>query len=125
MKITNQTLDQSYSALSELMQQKMPIKGAYGITRNLTKVKSALEDLQTTHQKLMVEYGTKNEDGSIARTPEGAVIFGDNQAVYVKAVAELMTAELDITPHLIKIADLGDVEISIGSLLTLDWLITE
>lgn len=124
MKITNQTLDKSFMALNELMALKLPAKGAYGVARNLSKVKAALEDLQTTHKKVMEEYAVKDDKGEVIRTDTG-ITFGPKQADYLKAVEELMACELDIEPHIIKIESLGTVEVSVATLLTLDWLFVE
>lgn len=116
-------LVQSQSALNELLGLKLPLKIAYKISKLVNKVQSELDIFTQERNKLIKEMGhqTNVETDEWTVLPENLSKFQEE----LKKLGEIEVS-LDFSPgkplEKVKVEDLGDVAISSGDLVALDWL---
>jgi len=124
-EITNDRTLRAAKALVELVKVKRPILGALKM-RSLARVIGAQgEDIEAERQKLLAEYGAKNEDGSL-KTADNQVVFADDAAAqaFAAAFSELMLATWEC-PVSLRVKDFGGLDVEADLLIALGELLEE
>ena len=121
MQITLYELKNLEEPLSRLINQRLPIKVAYRLSKMLTKVTKELSTLETHRQALIKEFGDVSEDGqSIAITdPEKLKLF---QEQFMELLQE--NIELNYEPVSIQLIS-DDVDLTVQDIALLSPLFTD
>lgn len=106
MKITLNELVGSVDSLKALLECKLPFKVSYRINKLLNNsVASALKSYEADRVKLVLKYGTVQEDGSTQVTD------ADSLKDFTKQLQELLDSEVEIKFDPISISEIGEVSI--------------
>jgi len=119
MKLKLSQIVNGYSALMAVGTEKMPIKPAYSLQRNMRLLQPEAEQFEKTRVDLIkTKYG-KQGDG------DSYTVSADQLPAFQKQIEELLSVEIDVDVHTIKIVELSDkFEISPVALMNLDWMFT-
>ena len=119
MKVKLHEVVNSLQSLQALGMEKMPIKLAYNIQRNMRLLSAEMDTYEKSRVDLIKsKYGTEQEDGSYQ-------VSKDNMPEYRKEMETLGMIEVDLDMHTITIADFGDIKVAPIALDHLDWMIKE
>jgi len=129
-KITNFQLANSMKPLAELLKMPLPVKTAFRLNVNRKKLASLIETYEEARKKIADEHVLKDEAGTPipAINPETKEEIKGHFAVdteFHKLLTELLNIENEVEISLIKIDDLGNIELKTTDLAILDWLIIE
>lgn len=114
-KLKTKDLVNNVAALKVLAETKFPVKISYQISRLLREVDAELAIFEKGRNKLVIEFGAKNEETDETRvTPENIAKFTEEYSKLEDIDVELQFAEK------IKIEDLGTIDIEPKNLIT--WL---
>jgi hypothetical protein len=117
MRLKN--LIEAQPALMRLSSERMPAKLAYAISKNLRLVDQELKDYDKARMALLADYPLNKETNRYDIPSEKLEEFN-------KVHAELIDMEIsDFKPHKIAIETFGNVEVTPGELVVLDWMIGE
>ncbi len=124
--ITNAELKAIGSALSTLVEERIPIVGALRIRKLVRALNEHYADVEAERMKLLKLYGTKREDGELELDEHGNVKFGtpENQQAFEADFSALMN-ETWTCEHGVKASDLGSIEVKTATLLALGDLLEE
>ncbi len=117
-------LGQIYAAnpiLGKLVEQQLPIRVAYRLTRLITKLNEEYDALDSSRIKLLEEYGTPVDgvEGQFQFTPENQVTFQDE-------FNNLLSEDVDLDWQPISIDDLGrQTNLSVKELSSIGFLFQE
>tara|TARA_Y100001963_G_scaffold160166_1_gene268533 strand:+ start:3964 stop:4380 length:417 start_codon:yes stop_codon:yes gene_type:complete len=117
-------LGQIYAAnpiLGKLVEQQLPIRVAYRLTRLITKLNDEYDALDTSRIKLLEEYGTPVDgvEGQFQFTPE-------NQVSFQEEFNNLLSEDVDLDWQPISIDDLGrQTNLSVKELSSIGFLFQE
>lgn len=128
MRLNNNTLVNSIENLNKLSQMKLPVKISYAIAKNISKVENELKIYNNQRQKLIEDYGEKNEDGKTKVSEDNQItIAKDYLEDWIKEYNELLSLEIDIDIHKIKVEDLANsnCEISPADLILIDYMLED
>jgi hypothetical protein len=130
IKITNFQLANSMEPLAELLKKSIPVKTAFRLNVNRKKLAPLVETYEEARKKIIDEHVLKDKDGKFipAVHPETKEELKGHFATdeqYHKLLTELLNIENEVDITLIKIDDLGPIELKTTDLAILDWLITE
>jgi len=119
-------------AINLLAQAKIPARAGFVMARNLQLISDTAKLYETSRQKLVDCYASRDEKGVIVTQPHPEVagqyvvtITPDKQALFSQELQELLDVETELAVKPIKLADIGNVEISTGHLANILWLIDE
>ena len=90
MKLTNGEIFGAREPLQKLMEEKLPVKVAYGLAKIAHKVDEQLKVIEQVRQGLIKTYG-KEEKGQIKVDPES-----ENFQKFVEEFNELMEQEVEM-----------------------------
>jgi hypothetical protein len=115
MKLKLSQIIESQEALSRLSSEKLPIKIAYNLQRNIRLLKPEIESYEKTRIELIkTKYGTEQKDGSYQVIPERTDKF-------IAELNELLSVDVDLDVRAIKMSEFTK-EIASFDLLVLDWM---
>lgn len=129
-------LIQSEQSLGVLIDQQLPIRASFQISKIVKAASVEIAQYQESRKLLCERHSNKDEDGKaimlgndnnpVAEGQPGRYdIPADKMPEFEKEHAELMATEVSIPGTQVKISELGSVTIAPANLMTLDWLITE
>jgi hypothetical protein len=100
MKLTLKQIVEASPALARLGSEKLPVKMAYTIGRNIQKLKPELENFDKTRDDLIKNrYGVKNDDGNFE-------IPTKNREKFVDEINVLQALEVEIDIWVVKLSEL-------------------
>lgn len=117
MNIQLKTLVEAKGALQRLGGEKLPVRQAYTIARNLRKINPELEEHQKKVEELIVQYGELMEDGNSVRVPPGS----ENFKKFMADVEELGKVEIEVDVRRIKLSEM-DIAITPADLALMDFM---
>lgn len=120
MKLKLSQIVNGYSALMAVGTEKLPIKSAYRLQRNMRMLKPEAEQFEKTRVDLIqTKYGVKDKkDESFSVPPERLSAFH-------KQLEEVLSVEIEVDVQGIPIDELSDqFQISPVALMALDWMFT-
>ena len=117
MKLKLAQIVESKDALSNLLNERLSIKAAYALQRNVQKLNPELETYEKSRVELIKnKHGVMQEDGNYAVKKENAPAF-------IEDLNELLSVEVDVDIHKVNLSELK--EISAADLLILEWMFTD
>lgn len=118
MKLTIQQVVEGFQVLSRIGMEKMPIKVAYTIQRNIRLLTPEFTDWDKKRTELITDkYGVKDEKGNFSVPPEKVKDFQDE----MKIVSEV---EVDLDVHTLSLSEFRS-DIAPIDLMVLSWMFTE
>lgn len=124
MKVTLKNIYGASNILALLVEQKLPIKIAFRLTRLITRLNEEYNNLDTQRRKLLAEYGTQIKESdpqnpSFTFDPEG-------QENFTKEFNELLDEKIEIEWEAISIEDLGsEITLSVRELNSIGFIFRE
>lgn len=109
MKITlkNYELLNTYLAMKELMDTKLPVKTGWNLSKNAVTIERLLKQLQETESKLIDLYAEKDSDGKVKHIGQNQVTIKEEfKYTYSSEYSELMDCENELDLFTIKLNDL-------------------
>tara|TARA_B100000959_G_C14893155_1_gene587649 strand:+ start:466 stop:822 length:357 start_codon:yes stop_codon:yes gene_type:complete len=110
----------SVAALSSLSEKKMKAKLAYRISRIMLEANSHLTSFQEARDKIVEKYGTKNDEGETVVKPNSK-----NWKKFSEELDALLDEEVKLKFDQLKLKEIGNLEVSVGDMLSLNWLIKD
>ncbi|AAK79147.1 hypothetical protein BJV85_002822 [Clostridium acetobutylicum] len=123
-KITNREMINGISGMQQLMKKELPIRASYALMKNKNKVNSVLKNFDEISKKLTDKYVKRDENGNPLKDKKG-LPKSDNQEQWNKDFEELLDIENEIDVHQISISDLQGVNLSVGQLEAINFMIKE
>ena len=100
MKLTLKQIFEASSALARLGSEKLPVKMAYTIGRNIQKLKPELENFDKIRDDLIKnKYGVKNDEGNFE-------ISAKNREKFVDEINVLQALEVEVDIWVVKLSEL-------------------
>jgi hypothetical protein len=121
IKITTETLYNSIEALKEIAAIKLDVRLAYKLSLFIKEVEDRLAVADSVKNKLLTEYGDKNEQGQYYVNMESK-----NKDVFYKEFSELLLMEIEFDEEpFLTLDSLSDPinKVKASTLLSLNWLI--
>lgn len=118
MKLKLSQIVRAYDALARVGSEKLPIKLAYTIQRNMRLMESDVRQHENTRVELIkTKYGVKDESGNFS-VPEKRV------AAFQKQITDLGSVEVDLDIHTVNLDEVEFMQIAPIDLMALDWMFT-
>ena len=112
LKLTNKYLLNRTSTLSQVMQERLPVRATYALTKNIDTINTALEPFNKTVGKIRNKFAKKDDKGEpICDKKTGNQLIEDIEGCN-KAMEELLDIEVSIDIMQFSLANLGDVNLS-------------
>jgi len=112
LKLTNKYLLSRTTTLSQVMQERLPVKATYALTKNIDTINKALEPFNKTVGKIKNKYAKKDDKGNpICDKDTGNQLIEDTEGCN-KAMEELLDIEVSIDIMQFSLANLGDISLS-------------
>jgi len=112
LKLTNKYLLNRTATLSQVMQEKLPVRATYALTKNIDTINTALEPFNKTVGKIRNKFAKKDDKGEpICDKKTGNQLIEDIEGCN-KAMEELLDIEVSIDIMQFSLANLGDVNLS-------------
>ena len=124
MKVTLRNIYGASNILGLLVEQQLPIRIAFRLTRLITRLNEEYSTLDQTRQKLIDEYGTKIKESD----PDNPsfTFSEEDQQNFTKQFNELLDEEVEIEWEGISIDDLGsDITLSVKELNAIGFIFRE
>ena len=107
-------------SLSSLVDEKMKAKDSFKLARIIWQISPIIEDFQEARDKLIMKYGTEQDDGSF-NIPENSKEY----EVYADELTALLEEDVKVDFKKLNISQISSAEISARDLASLRWLINE
>jgi len=126
MKLMLGSLTNIIQGISAIVNEKIPIKTSYWLTRNADKITSEVKFMEKSRQKLLDIHAEKDKDGKIILNEDKQSYKIKDAKKFQEEFAKLASTEIDIDLKTFKLDDFGKVDISINDLvrlkpIILDW----
>lgn len=116
MTITLSQIKNAEPVLSKLMNQTLPIKTSFRITKIIESVAKDLENFEKHRLQLFDKYGEQQPDNS-------KIIKDENIEVFSQEIAALLQETVEVPDIQFSLDDLGDIQITPGDLMFFSpWL---
>lgn len=130
MKVKVRELRNMSAGINEKITEKLPAKTAYRLFRFLNKLTSEINAFEKARVNLAIRYAKKDKNGKplMEKDKDGKDINKYDildKIAFEKEYMELTNEEIEIDWEPIKLADLGDVKLSILDLIKLGKIIKE
>ena len=126
MKLKAHEIYNMHEAIQTLSQGQIAMPMAYYVAKNTKVIKDEAAAIDEARQKLIMEYGKKNEDGSLQISEEGTVAIDDSKVVSLnEQLSKLFEAEVEIDITKIPLSTLNQINIPIASMEKLLPIITD
>lgn len=125
MKLMLGELANIIQGISAIVEEKVPIKTSYWLTRNADKMTSELKVFETSRQKLLDTYALKDKDGEkILNEDKQSYKMQDIEKFQVE-FSRLAETEIDVDLKTFKLSDFGKVEVSVSDMVKLKPIIQD
>lgn len=109
------------SALQKLAEAQLKAKLAWQVARILKAAEVEIQSFNETRMKLINEYGEKNESGELITDDNGnCKIIPDRLIDFNKELNDLISNEVEINAHKIKMDDLENVNFTPSEITLLE-----
>lgn len=125
VNLKNYQIVSAMESIQELMRERLSTKVSWNLTKNLRKLSESMSDITDVEQKLVLQYGVKDENGSVISEDGRFQLKEDCAEEFTKQRVELFNCENEIDIHMIKLSDLSRVEVSGDVLLALEFMIED
>jgi hypothetical protein len=127
MKITNRNLQSKVQILSTISNKQLPVKISYAIAKNINIINTELKTFEGEKIKILEQYASKNEDGTLKIEDDKYVFAPGNGAECQMKYNELLDIEVDLELRTIKVDDLlnSNINFTPAELIELDFMIIE
>ena len=124
MKVTLKNIYGASNILGLLVEQQLPIRIAFRLTRLITRLNDEYTNLDETRRKLLEKYGTKIKE-SDPNNPS-FTFEPENQEKFTKEFNELLEEQIEIDWEPISIDDLGtNLTLSVRELSSIGFIFKE
>lgn len=110
MTITIAQIKNAEPVLSKLMNQTLPIKTSFRITKIIESVAKDLENFEKHRVQLFDKYGELQSDGS-------KTILNENVEAFTQDLTALLQETVEIPEIKFQLEDLGNIQITPGDLM--------
>ncbi len=130
MKVKVRELGNMRAGINEIVTEKLPAKTAYWLFRFLNKLTSEINAFEKARINLAIRHAKKDKNGKplMEKDKDGKDINKYDildKIAFEKEYMELTNEEIEIDWEPIKLANLGDVKLSILTLIKLGKIIKE
>ena len=126
MKITVKTLLDSIQAIAALVEIKLPSKSAYKVSKMVTIANREILKFNEKQHKIFEKYGSLIENPDKDSTDKMVLQVKDEfRSQFDSETLELLNEEIDINIPVLKISEIGDVEIPTNMMIILDWFLDD
>ena len=124
MKVTLRNIYGASGILGLLVEQQLPIRVAFRLTRLITRLNEEYSNLDATRKKLVEDYGTKIKESD--PTNPSFTFSEENQKKFTEDFENLLSEEVEIDWSPISIDDLGtDITLSVRELNAIGFIFKE
>lgn len=120
VNMTTAEMMNAFGALQRLSSTKLPVKGAYGVSRLLTRMKPEFDVAEERRVELVKELGEKDESGNTQVKPGT-----DNYTAFLERFAQIEETKLELDLPLLNLDHLGDIEVEPALVNAIEKLISE
>lgn len=125
MKLMLGELANVIQGISAIVEEKLPIKTSYWLTRNTDKMTSELKVFETSRQKLLDTYALKDKDGEKILTEDKQSYKMQDIEKFQVEFSKLAETEIDVDLKTFKLSDFGKVDISVSDMVKLKPIIQD
>ena len=125
MKLTLGSLSGILQGISAIVNESLPIKITYWLTRNATKLTSEIKTMEKSRQKLLENHTEKDKDGKMILNEDKKSYKIRDMVKFQEEFAKLAETELDIDLKTFKLADFDNVSISMSNFVKLKPIIMD
>ena len=120
-------------AINTLASAKVPARAAFVLAQNLKLIADLAQTYEKARSDLVVKYAHRNEAGELVRPVDSTgKVMEDSMKVapdkltdYYRELQDLLEVETELNIKKVKLSDVGNVELSVGQMSQLLWLIDE
>ena len=117
----------SMNVLRELGQKQLKGRTAYTVAKILRQVENEFSLFNETRQKLVNQYGAKDENGNLKINPEtNEYIFEDeNVEIVMNEINTMLDSNVSLNANKIKLSDIEDLDFAPAEMAMIDSYIEE
>lgn len=124
MKLSRIIDEKLHLALNRLSKEILPLKAAFKLKKIIETVRREFNHYEEVRKEALMKFGEKNEDGTLKLDDRSNVQFSDaGLQGFAQELKELI--ELDIEVPTIKTSELGNINITLADIESLDGIIIE
>ena len=113
-------------SINELMNEKLPTKASWNISKNLRKLDISFKTYIELENKLVKEYALKDDNGEVLLDEGNQPKFApNNKEKYLKERQELLNCEDEFDFLTINLSDLNNINIKPSILFNLEFMIID
>lgn len=105
MKVAIFQIKNAEPVLSKLVNEKLPVKASFRITKIINSITKDLEHFETFRTQLFDKYGEMQDDSTKVIKPE-------NQDAFLQEINSLLREEVELPDVKLSLEDLGDIKIT-------------
>ena len=113
------------NSINELMNEKLPTKVGWNISKNLRKLDASFKTYIELENKLVKEYAIKDDNGEIVLDNNNPKFAPNNKEKYLKERQELLNCEDEFDFLTINLSDLNNINIKPSILFNLEFMIAD
>lgn len=125
VKLKNYQIVSAMESIQNLMKEKLPTNVSWNLTKNFRKLSEPMADITAVEQKLVQQYGAKDENGTVISNEGSFKLKEECVEEFAKQRVELFNCENELDIHMIKLSDLSKSELSGDVLLALEFMIED
>ena len=122
MKLTNRQIVESVSHLSKLVQQKLPAKTAFRMSKLIKQIENVQESYNEAVKKVQDTYFEKDDEGNYVVEDNHYKVKEEHREDYTKEMKELLDDETEIKFKKLKLEHLGKIDLEPTLFYHLDWM---
>ena len=117
MKVKLEKIVNGKAALSKLLNEPLPIKASYRLSKIIRKVESELKDFEAKRFELIKKYGAEDQE------KQTWTVIPENVETFTKEINDLLSLEISLELDALHVEELGNASISATELLQLEGFI--
>ena len=125
MKLFLGNLTTIFQGISAIINEEIPIKTTYWLTRNADKLTSEIKLMEKNRPKLLNTYVEKDKDGKMVLNEDKKSYKIEDTVGFQNEFAKLAGMEIDIDLKVFKLEDFGNVKISMVNFMKLKPIISD
>lgn len=120
MKLNNQKIYEYATQLASFnLDIRLPIKINFFLQKNINILREAAQEIDQARLQVAQQYGTPNEDGTSYQVP------AENMAAAQQELNDLFSIEQEINIHIFKLDEFDNIELTMGQLSSIMFMIEE
>ena len=125
MKLMLGNLTNIIQGISAIVNEKIPIKTSYWLTRNADKLTREIKIMEKSRQKLLEIHTVKDKDGKMILNEDKTSFKIKDMEAFQKEFGKLASTEVNVNLKTFKLSDFGKADISINNLIKLKTIISD